>query len=175
MLDYVVDEAGVKANVELGQFPGDAKFNAVAIGFGRRRRIILSPRVLENFTFEERQGLVAHEAGHLKLRHLEQNLVIRLVYFGLAGLAATMAGDGFAEKLAIFFAAALVAHLFLAPMAHWLERRNEFAADQFAFELGYGAELTSALLKADHDSETGRRRHPTSRARIRRLLEQLET
>jgi Zn-dependent protease with chaperone function len=37
----------------------------------------------------------------------------------------------------------------LAPLMGWVQRRNELAADAFAVDLGYAAELTALLLVAD--------------------------
>jgi len=79
--------------------------NAVALGFGRWRRVLLSDRLLQVLEAQEIEGVVAHELGHLRRRHAAWLLA------GAVGgilLAGSFLGH-FAADRELSFAAALAA------------------------------------------------------------------
>jgi len=119
------------------------KANAALIGSGRTRRIILSDTLLENFTPDEIEIVLAHELGHHSLKHIRNGMVIQTVisfagwylaagvlshswnYFGLTGID-DVAG---LPLIALVFA---ILSLLLLPWMNFFSRKLEKKADEFA-------------------------------------------
>ena len=133
--------------------------NAIFVGVGRARRVILGDTLLSGFSREEIIAILAHEAGHHKnrdtLRLMATSSILALAGFyvahlclkGLSGLL------GFGHIYDIGTAPLFVFSLFVfslvsMPFANMHSRRREFAADAYAVEkMGSPAPLVSALGK----------------------------
>ena len=133
--------------------------NAAVIGFGRSRRVILADTLLESFTADEIEAVVAHELGHHVNRDVARLLTVQVLTMFL-GLALA-AGFG-ASLLSLVFGADLtsptsfplvllgmeVFGLLLMPAVNAYSRARERAADVFAFRLlGGGAPFASAMRR----------------------------
>lgn len=119
------------------------KANAAFMGMGKTKRIVLSDTLINHFTHEEIETVLAHELGHFKSRD-----VWRLFGFGLmTSLAAFIIGFWGVSKLSVAMrlnSAADVAglpllfliffgvNLILTPASNAYSRRRERAADLFA-------------------------------------------
>ena len=135
------------------------KANAAFTGIGRARRILLGDTLLEDFTNDEIETVVAHELGH----YLRHHLLIGIVY----GAVTTFAGLLVASRLYIWSLAkagfegptdlaalpllAIWLSLFAIvtmPLGNMLSRKHEREADAFAVRTtGNAAGFSSALRK----------------------------
>ncbi|MBM3334128.1 M48 family metallopeptidase [Candidatus Sumerlaeota bacterium] len=58
--------------------------NAALVGFGRTRRIVLADNLLDNFTLDEIEAVLAHEFGHHVHHHLIKIAIVQsAAFFGL--------------------------------------------------------------------------------------------
>ncbi len=140
--------------------------NAYFTGFGRNKRIVFFDTLLERLAPAEVEAVLAHELGHVRLRHERQRLVLSLLQslVGLALLAflarrpAFCTAFGLAPSshatLLLFLLIVPAFGFFLAPLSAWWSRRHEFAADRFAAEHANAGELAAALVKLYRDNAT---------------------
>jgi STE24 endopeptidase len=119
--------------------------NAAVIGLGRTRRILLFDTLLDTFTPEEVEAVLAHELAHQIHGDIRRGLLVQgaltLVTFVVASGAlrtgATRLGlDGPADLggLPFFGLVLLVVGLAALPVANGWSRYVEHAADRFALE-----------------------------------------
>lgn len=125
--------------------------NAALVGLGNTRRIVLGDTVVEQYSAEEIEVIVAHELGHHVHRDIAkliamQSLVI-LVGFFLAHLVLTAGAPYFGfQGISDVAAFPLLAGVFgllavgLAPLTNAYSRRIEEAADGYALALTGNAE-----------------------------------
>lgn len=120
--------------------------NAALAGIGNTRRIILSDTLLDNFTIEEVETVVAHELGHHVLRHIPRLIMVQscstllglflahkaiswgTAYFGLNGID-DIAGLPLLGLVFTFLA------LVLMPFANYYSRKLETDSDSYALEI----------------------------------------
>ena len=167
--------------------------NAYFTGIGRTKRIVFFDTLIEALSPAEVQAVLAHELGHFRLHHVAMRMAGSLAA-GLAGFAllawlgrqgwfqpALGVPDGGPHMLLLLFV--LTAPVFLlpvGPLAAWLSRRHEFAADRFAALHADARSLASALVRLYRDNATTltpdpvyaafHASHPPALARIARLL-----
>ncbi len=121
------------------------KANAAFAGLGATRRVLLADTLLENFSHDEIETVVAHELGHAKRHHLAKsvsfNTVISLVIFYAAFLAlsrwALPLGFEGPSDIASFPLLGIVgffAGLILLPVGNFYSRVHERQADDFALK-----------------------------------------
>lgn len=111
-------------------------------------------------------GIIAHEMGHLALQHTViqiliggGNLIItvfmlileaiRMLFTGVS-VAGSVRGGGVLNWIAVLFSAISAGLIFLWTKICMLflrssSRANEYAADAYAYEIGYGEQLAEAL------------------------------
>jgi STE24 endopeptidase len=121
------------------------KANAALAGLGRTRRIILADTLLNNYSDDEIEAVLAHELGHHVHRHIVWSLLLQVgvtfVGFYLANLALRYAVDrrkmfefisDFADlPLLVLVSSAL--SLALSPVLNAWSRHNERQADRYAW------------------------------------------
>ena len=121
------------------------KANAALAGLGRTRRVLLSDTLLEHFTPEEIETVLAHELGHFRHRHIMKFLYISVVGawlafwlarhlsvfwldpFGLHGLSDIA---GFPLLMLAFSVMGLAA----MPIQNAISRHFEWQSDVFAVD-----------------------------------------
>ncbi|MFC7194414.1 M48 family metalloprotease [Halosimplex aquaticum] len=104
---------------------GDARHaDAVITGFAGYYWVFLTDDLLAEFDAEEIRALVAHELGHVKRRHLRNQVLFTLGYWALAFAAVVKVSLG----LWAFLAPAWVYQYAL----RWLARGQEYRADEYA-------------------------------------------
>ena len=124
------------------------KHNAYVSGLGPTRRLVLFDTLLEDAPREELRGVVAHELGHRRHRHVAAGTLLAmagiavavLVLWGLLswhGLLAAVGADGLAgpRVVPLVLLALSLLELGALPLGTWLSRRWERTADRFALEL----------------------------------------
>jgi STE24 endopeptidase len=122
------------------------KANAALTGLGNTRRIILADTLLENYTPDEIEAVLAHELGHHVHRHIFKSIVVQagttLLGFWLADmvLRASVYRWHMFETLADFanlpllVLVATVLSFLLMPALNAYSRFNERQADRYAFQ-----------------------------------------
>ena len=115
--------------------------NAALVGAGRTRRILLSDTLLENYSDDEIEVILAHELAHHVHHDLWTALALETGVVAVALLAAHLSllaagypvGTAAALPLVVLVAGAV--SLALTPLGHAWSRHNERRADRFALEL----------------------------------------
>lgn len=135
--------------------------NAMFLGMGRSRRIVLTDTLLKKYTPEEMETILAHELGHYRLRHVAWLLiwqsVLALVVFALTHLVlkrfATLEGPfglygpSDLAGMPLLALAFLLFSLVLAPFLMAYSRHIESHADDFSVKLtGNPTAFSRALL-----------------------------
>jgi STE24 endopeptidase len=134
--------------------------NAYFTGFGKSKRIVFFDTLLSTLNPGEVFSILAHELGHLKLRHIPKSLVTSVILsflgFALMGYLAQKpefyAGH-FVKiispgALLVLFTMAVPLYTFwFSPVSAWISRRREFEADEYAAGETGPAGLISGLLK----------------------------
>ncbi len=119
------------------------KANAALAGLGKTRRVLLSDTLLEAFTPEEIEGVLAHELAHHRYRHITKLLIISAVGSWIAFLLTDAVGQRWVERLALGglsdVAGFPMLMLWLSllgliglPLQNGLSRYFEWQADRFA-------------------------------------------
>ncbi|HVO63246.1 MAG TPA: M48 family metallopeptidase [Terriglobales bacterium] len=85
------------------------KANAALTGLGATRRIILADTLLNNYSDDEIEAVLAHELGHHVHRHIPKSIAVQM--------AITFVG---------FWAANLILH-YAVEQLHWFETLSDFA------------------------------------------------
>ena len=155
------------------------KSNAFFTGFGKRKKIALFDTLIENHGTDELLGVLAHEIGHFKKKHIIQRMVFSIVQtaviFFLLGLV-TDPDSTFARELFNAFGvtqistyAGLVFFMFLfSPVSRVLgilgnmnSRKHEFEADAYASQAqGTPEHLIKGLKKLAADNLSNLTPHP---------------
>jgi STE24 endopeptidase len=131
------------------------KHNAYVSGLGPTRRLVLFDTLLEDVPRGELRGVVAHELGHRRHRHVAAGTALAmlgaaaavLILWGLLswhGLlsAAGAHGPGDPRVVPLVLLALYLLELGALPFGTWVSRRWERTADRFALELtGDGAAM----------------------------------
>ncbi|HEY6337637.1 MAG TPA: M48 family metallopeptidase [Candidatus Sulfotelmatobacter sp.] len=123
------------------------KANAALTGLGNTRRIILADTLLDNYTPDEIEAVLAHELGHQVHRHILKGIFVHagitLFGFWAANWALHYAldqhlfsFDGLSDfaNLPLLVLVSTVISLVLMPALNAYSRFNERQADQYAFE-----------------------------------------
>jgi STE24 endopeptidase len=122
------------------------KANAAVVGWGNTRRIILSDTLLQNFTPEEIEVIMAHELCHHVKNHIWLGMAVQagvtfVFFYALHGLLPPLADrfgfSGPADIGAFPLLAMIVMTLSLMalPVANGFSRRLEMAADRYALDV----------------------------------------
>ncbi len=121
------------------------KANAALTGLGRTRRIILADTLLDNYTPDEIEAVLAHELGHHVHRHILKSILVQtaitFVGFWAANWTLHYAVDRhmFEElsdfaNLPLLALVSVVLSFLLMPALNAYSRFNERQADRYAFE-----------------------------------------
>ncbi len=150
------------------------KSNAFFSGFGKNKRIALFDTLIEKHTEAELVGVLAHEIGHFKKRHIIKALIVGTtttgVMFFLLGIMMNNRGlfDAFGVgETSIYVSLALFGILMspvnevLSVAGNWLSRKHEFEADAYAAEVtGNPRAMADALRKLSRDNLSNLTPHP---------------
>jgi STE24 endopeptidase len=119
------------------------KANAALTGLGATRRIILADTLLENYTPDEIEAVLAHELGHHVRKHVFKGMIVQitLTFLGFYAVDAVLRyaieRRHMFEQMADFAALPLLAlvstvlSLLLVPFWNAFSRHNEREADRY--------------------------------------------
>lgn len=137
-----------------------SKSNAFFTGFGRHKRIALFDTLIEKHTVPELLGVVAHEIGHFKKRHIVKGLVFGIGHTGVmlfllsvflseAGLfeAFGMAHSSVYAGLIFFGMLYAPVEMVLSMVMNGVSRKHEYEADRYAAVTTGSPDALIAALK----------------------------
>ena len=155
------------------------KSNAFFTGFGKRKKIALFDTLIANHGTDELLGVLAHEIGHFKKKHIIQRLAFSIaqtaVIFFLLGLVTDPGGafarelfDAFGVETISTYAGLVFFMLLFSPVSRVLgvlgnmnSRKHEFEADAYAAEAqGTPEHLIKGLKKLAADNLANLTPHP---------------
>lgn len=151
-----------------------AKSNAFFTGLGKNKRIALFDTLVQNHTVPELVGVLAHEIGHFKKRHIVKSLLIGILTTGalffLLGLMMENRSlfDAFGVRETSVYVSLVLFGIVMTPMneilsigSNWLSRKHEFEADAYAAEVtGNPQAMADALRKLSKDNLSNLTPHP---------------
>jgi STE24 endopeptidase len=151
-----------------------AKSNAFFTGLGDNKRIALFDTLIENHTVPELVGVLAHEIGHFKKRHIIKSLVIGIfttgAMFFLLGFMMENRSlfDAFGVEKTSIYVSLVLFGLVISPVnellsvaGNWMSRKHEFEADAYAAEVtGNPEAMANALRKLSKDNLSNLTPHP---------------
>jgi STE24 endopeptidase len=122
------------------------KANAAVVGWGNTRRIIVSDTLLQNFSGEEIEVIMAHELCHHVKYHMWQGIAVQslltLAGFNVVGrvlprFSARFGFRGIADvaTLPLFALMMMALSLLALPAVNYFSRRLETAADLYALDI----------------------------------------
>lgn len=134
--------------------------NAYFTGFGKNKRVVFFDTLLNQLQTKEIMAILAHELGHLKLKHIPKSLIASLVFsfIGFWVMGALSNVNWFYQGhfvriispgiLFLLFMQAIPLYTFwISPISSWISRKREFEADAYAAKETDPADLISGLLK----------------------------
>ncbi len=132
--------------------------NAALTGLGNTRRIILGDTLLENFSMDEIETVLAHELGHhvnkdIPIMILSQSLLtlggLYLAALGLRWGVATLGYTAISDVAALpLFTLVMSAYgLVTMPLGNILSRSRERLADKFALDTTQNAAAFASAMK----------------------------
>ncbi len=173
-IEKLSNDAGIKVeNVyKFDMSKNTKKANAAFTGIGKSKRIILGDTLIDNYTQDEIETVVAHELGHYKKKHITKNIVIGtvtsfLTLFLIAVLYASTIGlFGFNSikeiaALPILSLWGAVIGLIQSPFNNILSRKFEYEADEYAItSTGKPESYISTLEKLTEQNLGDKDPHP---------------
>ena len=141
----LASEVGMKVeNVfQFNMSKNTKKANAAFTGLGKSKRILLGDTLLENFSKDEIETVIAHELGHYKYKHIIKNIAISTIFsfvtfFLLAVLyKISLPWFGFSEitqvaALPLLALWGMLIGLIQTPLSAAISRKYEYEADDYA-------------------------------------------
>jgi STE24 endopeptidase len=148
------------------------KANAALTGLGKTKRIILGDTLIDSYSNEEIETVIAHELGHYKRKHIVKNILIgtassfltlflisylyenSLQLFGFSSITQVAA----LPLLALW---SMLIGLIQAPIGNILSRKYEYEADEYAVrETGLPDQFVNTLEKITDQNLGDKEPHP---------------
>ncbi len=161
------DKAGFKLDniFVLDGSKRSTKANAYFSGIGPKKRIVLYDTLINDLETDEIVAVLAHEIGHYKKKHQQSGMVFSLIQTGvtLFLLSLFLNYPEFSLALGVeqasFHIGIIAFGILYSPISMVLgistniwSRKNEYQADRFAHEHGYGDQLVSSLKKLSENN-----------------------
>jgi len=148
------------------------KANAAFTGLGKTKRIILGDTLLEEYTEDEIETVIAHEMGHYAKKHIVKNLVFGTIssFFTLWLIAElyrmSLPWFGFEnltdiDAFPLLSLWAMIIGIVQTPLSNYLSRKYEYEADSYAIAItGKKEAFVSTLNKLTDQNLGDREPHP---------------
>jgi len=144
------------------------KANAAFTGIGKTKRILLADTLLNNFTIDQVETVIAHELGHYKRKHIIKNIILSTInsfalFFVISILHSnfvTVLGFSSITQISSFPLIALSAILLSLveqPFFNALSRKFEYEADEYAVKVTGKKEVFISTLDYLTDHNLGDR------------------
>ena len=148
------------------------KANAAFTGLGKTKRIILGDTLLDNFSDDEIETVIAHELGHYKKKHIGKNIIFGTVTsfltLFLIALLYTSALNWFEFEsitkiaaLPLLALCSMLIGMIQTPIGNILSRKYEYQADEYAVkETGNVDVFIGTLEKLNEQNLGDKEPHP---------------
>jgi len=170
----IAEDAGIKVEniFRFNMSKNTKKANAAFTGLGKSKRILLGDTLLESYSHDEIETVVAHELGHYKRNHIIKNIIIgTAASFGTLFLIAyfyslSIHWFGFSRlqeiaALPILSVWAMLVGLIETPFTNLLSRKFEYEADEYAVSVtGKPSAFISTLNKLTDQNLADKNPHP---------------
>lgn len=150
--------------------------NAYFTGLGKWRRIVLYDTLVGQMESKELVGILAHEIGHYRLKHIYKQMGVQVLTLGLLLFLASRALEwaplyeafGFKKDMAgpaiglfLFITAFSSLSILFSPFQNLASRKHEYEADAYAAKsTGDAQSLQSALIKLSQKNLSNLTPHP---------------
>jgi len=142
------------------------KANAAFTGLGKTKRIILGDTLLDNFSDDEIETVIAHELGHYKKKHIVKNIIFGtvtsfLTLFIIAYLYKnSLAWFDFTSitqiaALPMLALWSMLIGIIQTPLGNILSRKYEYQADEYAVNETEKSEVFIATLEKLNEQNLG--------------------
>lgn len=134
--------------------------NAYFTGFGKNKRVVFFDTLLKGLSRGEVLAILAHELGHMKLKHIPKSMAASLIlsFIGFWTMGQLANENWFYSghfmrvispaALFLLFSQAIPVYTFwFQPLSSWISRKREFEADEYAAGETGPDDLISGLLK----------------------------
>lgn len=148
------------------------KANAAFAGLGKSKRILLGDTLLESYSQDEIETVIAHELGHYKKKHIIKNIILStvlsfLMFFLIAQLySVSVQLFGFVSinqisALPLIVLWGSLISLIIMPFTNFVSRKYEYEADEYAVLSTNKKEAFISTLEKLTDQNLGDRQpHP---------------
>ena len=134
------------------------KANAALAGLGKTRRVLLADTLIDQFTADEIEGVLAHELAHHRYHHITKTLVISAVGSWVAFLLTDAVGQRWVVALGLQGLSDIAGFpmlmlwlsllgLLTLPLQNGLSRYFEWQADRFAIDMTNPPQAFGAALR----------------------------
>lgn len=142
------------------------KANAAFTGLGKTKRIILGDTLLEGYSHDEIETVIAHELGHYKYKHIVKNIIIGTIFsfitlFIIAKLyELSLPWFDFSHitqiaALPILTLWGMLIGLIQTPISNLISRKYEYEADEYAVNSTKNASAFKQTLQKLSDQNLG--------------------
>ncbi len=149
------------------------KANAYFAGLGKKKRIVLFDTLIGDLKIKEIVGVLAHEIGHYKKKHIISGLAISFITSAITLYILSLLVSNPALSTALgseqpsFHMGLIAFGILYSPVSaifgvagNWISRKNEYEADRFAAEHHSAKYLADALKKLSVKNLSNLRPHP---------------
>ncbi|WP_420582559.1 M48 family metallopeptidase [Reichenbachiella sp.] len=150
-----------------------SKGNAFFSGLGKKKKVVLYDTLVEKHTKEELVGVLAHEVGHFKKKHIVWSMLLSILQTGFmlwllskfifsSEISWALGGNVTALHLNVFAFAILFSPIstIIGVFMNLFSRKNEYEADAYAVNTYKKEPLITALKKLTSDSLGNLTPHP---------------
>jgi len=141
----LAENAGMKVEniFQFNMSKNTKKANAMFTGLGKTKKIILGDTLLNEYTTDEIETVIAHEMGHYKHKHIIKNLIIGTVssflmffliaYFYQISLSwFSFSNISQIAALPVLSLWAMIIGFLMEPLTNIISRKFEYQADEYA-------------------------------------------
>ncbi len=149
------------------------KANAYFSGIGPKKKIVLFDTLIKNHSIEELVGILAHEVGHFKKKHIVYGFVLSIVQIGITlfilskfifneNLSIALGAQDLSYHLNLIAFSMLYAPIsqIIGILMNLFSRKNEYEADKYAGKTYNPEHLKTALKKLSADNLSNLTPHP---------------